>query len=60
MGFEDPKTDYFSNDINIPLIDHVGPILDLQSMSNGWFEVSGIKNITQELKTNHSNRSGYY
>ena len=58
MEFEDPKTDYFSNDINIPLIDHVGQILDLQSMSNVWFEVSVIKNITQELKTNHSNWSG--
>ena len=53
MEFEDPKTDYFSNDINIHLIDHNGPILDLKTMSNGWFEVSGIKNITQELKTNN-------
>ena len=24
---------------------------------NDWFEVSGIKNITQELKQSHSNRS---
>ena len=33
MEFEEPITGYFSNSINIPLIDHVRPMLDLLDMS---------------------------
>ena len=33
MGIEERRTDYFSNDINISLIDHYGLILELGNRS---------------------------
>ena len=63
MEIEERRTDYFSNDINISLIDHYGLILELGNRSKrsdyiGGGSKTGSKNCNRIIQTRIVNIKG--